>query len=309
MVIDDIPEPIQRKNPRFVDQLRACIRNRKLSYATEKTYVYWIRVFIRFNRMRHPNELGAKEVDAFLTWLAVERQVSPGTQSIALNALAFLSHKFLHRDLGQLAYTRSKSRRRLPQVLHHKEAMEIIGCMSGQPKLIVQIFYGSGLRQAECCSLRIKDVDISMNELIVRSGKGNRDRRTILPQSLLPDLRDQIEKVRLLHANDLVQGFGEVYLPGALQRKYPGREREFAWQYLFPSKTTGVDPRSGYARRHHIHPSTIRKALRRALQESGILKPVTCHTFRHSFATQLLKKGYDLRTIQELLGHSDISTT
>ncbi len=309
MIIDDIPTPISRIQPRFVDRLRACIRNRKLSFSTERTYVHWIKSFLRFNRMRHPDDLGAKEVDDYLTWLAVERQVSPGTQAIALNALVFLFHKFLGHDLGQLAFTRSKPKRRLPQVLHHREAMKIIGLMSGQTKLIVQILYGAGLRQAECCSLRVKDVDFSMNELIVRSGKGNRDRRTILPQSLLPDLRLQIEKVRLLHEKDLPRGFGDVYLPGALGRKYPSRAREFGWQYLFPSKTIGIDPRTGQARRHHIHPTTIRKALRRALQKSGIIKPVTCHTFRHSFATRLLEKGYDLRTIQELLGHSDIATT
>jgi integron integrase len=309
MMIDDIPVPIRRTNPRFIDHLRACMRNRKLSYSTEKTYVYWAKTFIRTNQMRNPKDLGTKEVDIFLTWLAVERQVSPGTQAIALNALVFLFHKFLGRDLGQLAYTRSKPKRRLPQVLSHREAMKIINLMSGQTKLMVQILYGAGLRQAECCSLRIKDVDVSMNELIVRSGKGNKDRRTLLPQVLLPNLRTQINRVKLLHEKDLANGFGEVYLPGALGRKYPGRAREFSWQYLFPSKRIGVDPRTSQTRRHHIHPTTVQKALRRALQESKIFKPVTCHTFRHSFATQLLKKGYDLRTIQELLGHSDITTT
>ena len=309
MIIDDIPVPIPQTRPRFMDQLRACMRNQKLSYATEKTYVHWIKTFFRFNRMKHPDNLGAREVDTFLSWLALKRQVSPGTQAIALNSLIFLFKRFLERDLGQLTFTRAKAKRRLPQILHHEEALKIIGLMQGLPKLMVQILYGTGLRQAECCSLRIKDVDISMNELIVRSGKGNRDRRTILPQSLLLDLNAQIKKVKELHEKDLARGFGEVYLPNALDRKYPSRACEFGWQYLFPSATIGTDPRTGQARRHHIHPTTIRKALRRALQESRISKHVTCHTFRHSFATRLLEKGYDIRTIQELLGHTDISTT
>ncbi len=309
MVIDDIPVPLQRSNPRFLDKLRASMRSRKLSYSTEKTYIHWIKSFVRYNKMRHPNQLGAREVDAYLTWLAVDRLVSPGTQAIALNSLIFLFQKFLGRELGQLTYTHSKPKRRLPQVLNHEESLRIIDHMRGQPKLMVQILYGSGLRQAECCSLRIKDVDFGMNELIVRCGKGNRDRRTLLPRSLIPDLRTQISKVEHLHTKDLARGLGEVYLPGALSRKYPGAALEIAWQYLFPSVTIGVDPRTGQARRHHIHPTTIRKALRRSLRKSGVTKPVTCHTFRHSFATRLLEKGYDLRTIQELLGHADIATT
>ncbi|MDP7153431.1 MAG: integron integrase [Gammaproteobacteria bacterium] len=292
-----------------MDRLRAYIRNQKLSYSTEKTYVHWIKVFLRFNRMQHPDNLGAREVDAFLSWLAIDRHVAPGTQAIALNAVIFLFHRFLGRELGKLAYTRAKSKRRLPQVLSHQEAMQIIQLMHGQSKLMIQILYGTGLRQAECYSLRIKDVDFGMNELIVRSGKGNKDRRSILPRSLQPDLRRQIDKTRCLHAKDLSRGFGEVYLPDALDRKYPGAARETGWQFLFPSTTIGIDPRTGQSRRHHIHPTTLRKALRLALRKSGISKPVTCHTFRHSFATRLLEKGYDLRTIQELLGHADISTT
>lgn len=285
------------------------MRNRKLSYSTEKTYIHWIKLFLRFNRMRHPDELGAKDVDAFLSWLAVDRMVSPGTQAIALNALVFLFQKFLNRNLGQLDFKRSTPKHRLPQVLSHDEALKIIAAINGPAKLMIRILYGSGLRQAECCSLRIKDIDFGMNELIVRNGKGNRDRRTILPQSLLEDLRLQINNARKIHMNDLDNGYGEVYLPGALHRKYPGAARETGWQYLFPSTTIGVDPRTGKSRRHHVHPTTVRKALRRALQRSGIHKQVTCHTFRHSFATRLLEKGYDLRTIQELLGHNDISTT
>lgn len=309
MTIDDIPVPIRREPTRFVDQLRAFMRDRKLAYTTEKTYIHWIKQYIRFNRMRHPKELGAKEVDAYLSWLATHRNVAPGTQSIALNALVFLHQKYLGIELGGLAYTRSKVRRRIPQVLSHYEAADIIQRMTGLPKLMMQIMYGAGLRQAECCSLRVKDVDFGMRELIVRAGKGNKDRRTVLPESIESDLGSQIARVQQRHAHDLERGYGEVYMPDALDRKYPAAARELGWQFMFPSTTIGVDPRTGVMRRHHIHPSTVRKALRRAVLESRIPKPVTCHTFRHSFATRLLEKGYDLRTIQELLGHTDISTT
>ncbi|TDJ48444.1 MAG: integron integrase [Gammaproteobacteria bacterium] len=307
--MDDIPVPIRRDRPRLVDRLRASMRDRKLAYTTEKTYIHWIKQFIRFNRLRYPKAMGAKEVDAYLSWLATDRNVAPGTQSIALNALVFLYQKYLGTELGVLAYTRSKVRQRVPQVLSHSEAADIIQRMTGLPKLMMQIMYGAGLRQAECCSLRVKDIDFGMRELIIRAGKGNRDRRTVLPESIESDLSLQITRVRQRHAGDLERGYGEVYMPDALERKYPAAARELGWQFMFPATTIGVDPRAGVMRRHHIHPSTVRKALRRAVLASRIHKPVTCHTFRHSFATRLLEKGYDLRTIQELLGHADISTT
>ncbi len=241
--------------------------------------------------------------------MANERHASPGTQAIALNALVFLFEKHLERDLGELDFSRAKPRHRVPQVLTHTEALVIIGGMRGVSRLMIQIMYGSGLRQAECCALRIKDVDFGMRELIVRDGKGRKDRRTVLPQSLEIPLHIQIDAVRELHATDIGEGFGEVYLPHRLTDKYPHAAREAAWQFLFPSACIGADPRNGQMRRHHIHPSTVRRALKKAVRASGIPKPVTCHTFRHSFATRLLEKGYDLRTIQELLGHSNISTT
>lgn len=307
--MDDIPIAIRLVRRRFVDELRRSIRRRNLAYTTEKTYVHWIKVFIRFNRMRHPDTLGARHVDAFLSWMANERHASPGTQAIALNALVFLFEKHLERELGDLDFSRAKPRHRVPQVLTHAEALDIIGGMRGVTRLMIQIMYGSGLRQAECCSLRIKDVDFGMRELIVRGGKGRKDRRTVLPQSLETPLHIQIDAVRELHAADIGEGFGEVYLPHRLANKYPHAARETAWQFLFPSASIGADPRTGHMRRHHIHPSTVRRALKKAVRASGIPKPVTCHTFRHSFATRLLEKGYDLRTIQELLGHSNISTT
>lgn len=307
--MDDIPIPIRKAEARLIDDLRRSIRDRNLAYTTERTYIHWIKVFLRFNQMRHPEDLGHREVDSFLSWLANDRNVSPGTQSIALNALVFLFEKFMKRDLGDLSYSRAKSHRRIPQVLSHAEAIKIIGWMKGATRLMIQIMYGSGLRQAECCSLRIKDIDFGMREIIVRDGKGRRDRRTVLPQSLESSLQLQVDTVRELHIKDIANGFGEVYLPNRLADKYPRAARETAWQFLFPSTTIGADPRTGVLRRHHIHPSTIRRALKKAVRASRIPKPVTCHTFRHSFATRLLEKSYDLRTIQELLGHNDISTT
>jgi integron integrase len=253
--------------------------------------------------------MGAAEVDEYLSWLAVYRSVSPGTQAIALNALIFLYHRFLGQDLGQLVFTRAHRKRRLPQVLSHNEAMSILARIRPPVQLMVQLMYGSGLRQAECCSLRVKDVDLSMSELIVRQGKGNKDRRTILPDSLRPSLENQIHFVEQMHNRDLLAGFGEVYLQEALARKYPRAARELLWQYLFPARALAADPVTGVIRRHHAHPSWVRKNVRKAVTGAGIHKHVTCHTFRHSFATRLLEKEYDLRTIQELLGHADIATT
>lgn len=307
--MDDIPKPLVEQPARLLDQVRERMREQGLAYTTEKTYLHWIRTFIRFHRMRHPSDMGAAEVDAFLSWLAVRRGVAPGTQAIALNAVIFLYHRFFDRDLGKLAFTRARRKQRLPQVLSHREAMAIIVRIRPPVQYMVQLMYGSGLRQAECCSLRIKDIDFSMSEIIVRQGKGNKDRRTILPDSLCAALETQVHFVEQLHRRDLLAGCGEVYLPEALARKYPHAARETKWQYLFPARGTAPDPVTGVIRRHHVHPSWIRKNVRKATDDAGILKHVTCHTFRHSFATRLLEKGYDLRTIQELLGHSDISTT
>ncbi|MFQ5636282.1 MAG: integron integrase, partial [Gammaproteobacteria bacterium] len=290
--------------------VRYAMRERKLAYTTEKTYVHWIRAYIRFHKMRHPVDMGAAEVDEFLSWLATVRRVAPGTQAIALNALVFLYERFFEQQLGELAFTRSRVQRRIPEVLSHEEAMKIIGLIDRHPiQLMLKLMYGSGLRQAECCSLRVKDIDFSMAELIVRRGKGGKDRRTVLPESIRNDLSRQVDAVEKLHVYDLANGHGAVFMPDALARKYPNASREPGWQFAFPARAPAADPMTGTIRRHHIHPTWVRKQVRKAVLVSGIRKHVTCHTFRHSFATRLLETGYDLRTIQELLGHSDISTT
>lgn len=293
----------------FMRELRQTIRSRNLALTTERTYMSWVRKFIRFHRYRHPASMGGAEVDRFLSWLAAVRRVSPKTQAIALNALVFMYRHHLHTDLGQLAFRRPRPKPNLPVVLTHAEALAIIEGLSGRVRMFVQILYGAGLRQAECCALRLKDIDFGMQEIVVRNGKGNKDRRTLLPAQLQDGLLQQVEYVKSLHAADLLEGYGEVFMPEALARKYPGACREPGWQFLFPNRAPSADPVTGVVRRHHVHPSWIRKNIKRARLAAGIHKHVTCHTFRHSFATRLLESGYDLRTIQELLGHTDIKTT
>jgi integron integrase len=306
---DDVRPPVARDSSRFLDQLRLHMRASRLAYTTEKTYLHWIRGFIRYQQRRHPQDMGAVEVDQYLSWLANQRHVAPATQAIALNALIYLYQRFLKRDLDALQFTRARPKRRIPQVLTHGEAMALINLMSGATQLVVKLLYGSGLRQAEALNLRIKDIDFGMNEIIVRQGKGGKDRRTVLPSSLRDELHAQVERVVTLHAEDLYQGYGEVYIPEALARKFPRAARDTAWQFLIPSTRIGADPATGVLRRHHLHHTAVTKALAKAKRAAGIRKHVTCHTFRHSFATRLLEAGYDLRTIQELLGHTDLSTT
>jgi len=307
--VDDIPRPLKLSRPRFLDLVRASMRERNLAYSTEQTYLHWIRRYIRFHDRRHPAHLGPAQVDAFLSWLATDKNVSPSTQSIALNALIFLYERFLEQPLGDLHYQRPKLRRRIPQVLTHSEAMDIINRLPPSSSLMVRLMYGSGLRLIETCRLRIKDIDFGMQEVLVRSGKGGKDRRTVLPASLVVPLQEQVRDVRRLHAFDLSRGLGTVYMPHALARKYASASRQAAWQFLFPATRTAVDPASGVERRHHVHKTAVNKQLRRAVAESDVPKHVTCHTFRHSFATRLLERGYDIRTIQELLGHADLATT
>jgi integron integrase len=297
------------EHPRLLDQAREALRRLHYSLRTEESYIGWMRRYILFHQKRHPAEMGVAEVEAFLTDLAVEQQVAASTQNQALSALQFLYAEVIRRPLDDVHAVRAKQPQRLPTVMTRAEARGVIDALSGTYQLMAKLLYGSGLRLMECVRLRVKDVDFPQRQLVVRSGKGNKDRVTPLPDSLVVPIREHLRRVRLTHAQDLRDGYGEVYLPYALERKYPSANREWIWQYVFPSEGRSLDPRSGATRRHHLDESGLQKAVRRAAQLAQVPKHVTCHTFRHSFATHLLEAGYDIRTVQELLGHSDVRTT
>lgn len=307
--IDDIPTPIPANPTRFIDQYRLFMRQQGKSYSTEQTYVYWSLYYIRFCNKDHPKTRGAEDVTAFLTDLVAQRYVSVNTQKTALNALACLYNQFLKQPLGELSFHYAKRPPRIPTVFSHQEAKRVIEVVHPSVQLIVQLFYGSGLRLSEALRLRIKDVDFAMRYIIVRDGKGNKDRTTLLPKSLVPALQLQIEVVRKSHELDLANGVSPVYMPYALARKYPKYAKELGWQFMFPSSSLSVDPRTELERRHHIHRCTVQKHVHGAIRAAKINKQASCHTFRHSFATRLLQKGFDLRKIQQLMGHSDIKTT
>ena len=298
-------EPTPKK---LLDQVRDTLRLKHYSYRTEQAYVGWITRYVLFHHKRHPAEMGAPEVEAFLTHLAVRENVAASTQNQALSALLFLYRDVLNQDLGSIDALRAKKSKRLPTVLTKEEARRVIGHLSGTHQLMAKLLYGSGLRLMECLRLRVKDLDFDYRTITVRDGKGAEDRVTMLPESLIAPLQEHLRQVKCLHKEDLAQGHGSVYLPYALERKYPNAEREWGWQYVFPSAQLSVDPRSGVTRRHHLDESGLQKAVRQAAQRAGITKPVSPHTFRHSFATHLLENGYDIRTVQELLGHKDVKT-
>ena len=307
--MDDIPVPVDSGSNRFIPRLRSFIRQKGLAYSTEKTYVHWILYYIRFHRLKHPAEMGPDEVDKFLTHLALNRNVAPGTQRIALNALVFLYQQFLQQPLGTLQFSYARPSRRIPVVMSHEEATRVIQLMAEEYRLMANIMYGCGLRLMECCRLRIQDIDFGMHQIIVRESKGNKHRTTVLPDSLIEPLKQRIADTRIIHDFDLARGYGRVYLPYALAKKYKKAAADFKWQYVFPASKLSRDPRDGTMRRHHIHETWVQKHVRNAVRQSGITKKISSHTFRHSFATRLLEQGYDLRTIQELLGHSDINMT
>jgi integron integrase len=308
--MDDIPIEIDASRSSFMAALRTYMRVRQLAYSTEKTYVLWIKRYLKFHGFVHPKKLGAAQVDAWLTHLATNCHVSPATQAIALNAVVFLYHKFLEIELVDLKFQRPKYRKRIPVVFSHSEAINVIRHIQiPMHRLMAKVMYGSGLRLMECCNLRVKDIDFGMREIQIRHGKGGKDRRTILPSSLIPELSRQVEFVTVLHKEDLANDVGEVYIPNALANKYPAAAKSFAWAFLFPASKPGPEPGTGVIRRHHIHPTAVQRQIRKAVLQIDFHKTASSHTFRHSFATRLLESGYDLRTIQELLGHTDVSTT
>lgn len=296
--------------PKLLDRVRHACRVRHYSHRTEDAYHDWARRFILFHGKRHPETMAEAEVNTFLTHLAVEGHVAASTQNQALAALLFLYEHVLDRPLDRIeGVIRANRPKRLPVVLTKAEVRAIHNKLEGTYLLIGRLLYGSGLRLLESLRLRVKDLDFERNELTVREGKGNKDRVTMLPESVQPGLVAHLERVRKLHERDLAEGYGSVYLPNALDRKLPGAAKQWKWQYVFPSSTRSVDPRSGEVRRHHAHEGSVSRAITLAVRQSGIDKRATSHSFRHSFATHLLEAGYDIRTVQELLGHSDVATT
>lgn len=302
--------PVEARKPKLLDQVRAAIRTRHYSWRTEQTYVQWIKRFIFFHNKKHPLQMGQQEVTQFLSALAVEKHVSASTQSQALSALLFLYRDVLGQDLPWLQnVVRAKRPQRLPVVLSRTEVRDLLNHLQDEKWLMATLLYGTGLRLMECLRLRIKDVDFERNQITVREGKGNKDCLTMLPSAVKEALARHLERVREQHERDLTNGFGRVFLPDALDRKYPNANREWGWQWVFPATQISIDPRSRVQRRHHLHESVLHRAIKEATRQAGIPKPVSCHTLRHSFATHFLEDGYDIRTVQELLGHKDVSTT
>lgn len=305
-----MPDTSGRSKPRLMDVVRRKIRAKHYSIRTEQAYTSWIRRYILANGCRHPREMGGVEVEDFLSRLAVEGQVAASTQNQALSALLFLYRDVLRVDLPWMeSVLRAKRPRRLPTVLSVDEVQRLLSMMEGRPRVLASLLYGTGMRLMECLRLRVKDVDFARGEITIRSGKGARDRRTMLPRVLEMALRQEMERARILHQQDLLEGFGETRLPYALARKYPGAGKEFGWQFVFAADQRSQDPRSGQTSRHHIDDAVLARALKRARAQAGIEKLLSAHTLRHSFATHLLESGYDIRTIQELLGHKDVATT
>ena len=300
------PKPAKK----LLDQVRDVIRMKHYSRKTEKTYVAWIRRYILYHHKRHPRDMGIREIEAYLSYLATEKRVAAATQNQAFHAILFLYKSVLGIELDEKIHAvRAKRPHHLPTVLTREEAHIVIDAMYGMPKWVVQLLCGCGLRLMEGLRLRVKDIDFGGNQILVRDAKGWKDRITVLPVSLQTDLQQQLRRTKALHENDLNKGYGRAELPYALARKYPNANREWGWQYVFPATRQYQDRETGERRRHHLHESGVQKALRVAVGRMPIAKPVHCHSFRHSFATHLLEAGYDIRSVQELLGHKDVSTT
>ena len=304
------PEP--EPTPKLLDQVRQVLRIHHYSIHTERAYMDWIVRYVCFHRMRSRNDLVPTEakIEAFPTDLAVNGKVAAATQNQAMNALVFLYKRVLNHAMdGPINAVRADRKLNVPVVMTREEVAAVLSLMDGTAQLVAKLLYGSGLRIMEAVRLRVKDIDFQMKQLTVRSGKGDKDRFTTFPATIAPLLQSHLAGVKTLHQQDLAQGHGEVYLPHALDRKYPNAPKEWGWQYLFPARDPSVDPRSGVTRRHHVDPSVINKAIKVAVRRAGLTKRISAHTFRHSFATHLLQRGTDIRTIQQLLGHNDVATT
>ena len=297
------------QSPKLLDQARGILRAKRYSLSTEQSYINWMKRFILFHNKRHPKDMGEAEISQFVTYLAVKENVAASTQNQALCAIIFLYTYVLKMDVGDLNIYWAHKPKRLPTVLSQDEVKRALDQLSGTNKIMASLLYGAGLRLSECLNMRVKDIDFEQNQIIVRSGKGEKDRTTILPKSLIPDLKKQIERVKRLHEQDLKAGFDSIYLPYALEKKYPNAGLELGWRFLFPAPHISTDPRTGIRRRHHIYETVLQKAVKTAVRKAGITKHATCHTLRHSFATHLLEAGYDIRTIQTLLGHKSLETT
>jgi len=296
---------------KLLDQYRDQIRLKQYSPRTEKTYTHWVREYILFHNKRHPREMGVPEINQFLTHLVVERKASASTQNQCISAILFLYRYVLNIELDatSIDFMRPKKGKRVPVVLSRDEARAMIEMLTSPYKLMVQIMYGSGLRLMECLRLRVKDIDFENQRILVYDGKGGDDRITMLPDSINAPLREHLQQIRALHLKDLAAGFGTVYMPFGLDKKFPNAHKEWIWQYVFPASVLSTDPQTGIVRRHHIHETALQKSIRVAAHLAKVDKRVTPHTFRHSFATHLLQNGYDIRTVQELLGHKDVKTT
>lgn len=314
MIVNSSPIQSISKNPTFhrpklLDEVRNVLRTKHYSIETEKSYISWIIRFIRFHKLKHPREMREREINAFLTHLAVDREVSAPTQNQALNALVFLYKNVVGYDLNGLNAVRAKVSQHIPVVLSEEEVGWILKQVSGTSQLMISLLYGTGMRLIELLRLRVKDIDFDRNQIIVRDGKGEKDRVTLLPLGLKELLQRHLKKAHALHMKDMDEGFGTVYLPYALARKYPNADKDWKWKYVFPSVKLSIDPRSGMKRRHHLHESVLIRHVQKAVKAAKIDKKISCHTFRHSFATHLLQRNYDTRTVQELLGHKDVRTT
>ena len=301
---------VPASGPKLLDRLREALRSRHYSRRTEQTYCHWVKRFIYFHNVRPPAEMGEPEINAFLTHLAVKQKVSASTQNQALSALLFLYRHVIGREVGDLGEViRARKPTRLPVVMTREEVKAVLANLIGDKWLMASLMYGVGLRLMECLRLRVQDIDFTRNEILVRDGKGAKDRITMLPDSLKAPLQEHLKMVKVIHEKDLAEGWGRVVMPNALDRKYPNAPKDWRWQWVFPQENRWKNTKTGEEGRHHVHESILQKAVAGAVRKAGLTKRATCHTFRHSFATQLLKSGYDIRTVQELLGHKDVKTT